>query len=523
MTTAPVKVMLVEENPAEARQLQVRLEETVENRFAFVHTNRLGDALERLEREPFDVILLDLNLPDSTGPVTFMRARAAAPELPIILLTGVDDEAVGSEAVREGVQDYLIKGQADGRQIARAIRYAIERKRAEEAERQMKERVRQTQKLESLGALAEGIAHDFNNLFTVALGHAELALMELPAASPAATHVGQILKATQRAAELSRQMLAYSGKARLVLEPVNLSRLIQDTNRMLEISVSKKIRLRYQLAEGLPAVLADPTQLRQAAMNLVLNAAEAIGDREGAITVTTLARPCDRAYLDTVGSDQRLAEGLYVGLEVADSGCGMDPATLARVFDPFFTTKFVGRGLGLAVVQGIVRSHRGAITVQSEPGRGTTFRILLPAAEAPARPGPPQTGVPEPWRGRGLVLLVDDEEMMRVMGTHLLERLGFSVLAAGDGAEAVKMFQARRGDIVCAILDMAMPRLNGAETLRELRQIQPDVRAIICSGYDEQQLNHKFQGLGSVAFVQKPYQLADLAQKLRLLLTGDAA
>jgi len=518
MREGSVSVLLVEDSASDADLLLETLRETEGDLFQVTVLERLDKALRLLKTSLFDVLLLDLRLPDSEGVETFRAARASAPHIPIVLLTGVDDEAVGVEAMRQGIQDYLVKGRADGRQIARAIRYAIERKRSEEALRRMEERLGQTQKLESLGVLAGGIAHDFNNLLTVSLGHAELALAEVPADSPVHLHLQRILRATKHAAELSRQMLTYSGKQPLALETLSLSALVKQAGRMLEVSISRNARLSYRLEENLPLVLGDTTQLSQAMVNLVLNASEAIGEREGTITIATRTLQCGRALLDDFQTDRFLREGLYVCLEVSDTGCGMDAQTRAKVFDPFFTTKFVGRGLGLAVVQGIVRGHKGTITVESEPGKGSTFRILLPPAQVPSRREGPQIPVPRRAGAGGTVLFAEDEEMVRELGTLLLNSLGFTVLAAADGREAVELFQAHRQEIVCAMLDLVMPLMDGAEALRELRRLQPDLRVIICSGYDEQRVSSQLKGLGTVAFLQKPYQIADLADTLQALL-----
>ena len=378
--------------------------------------------------------------------------------------------------------------------------------------------MQQTQKLESLGVLAGGMAHDFNNLLTVSLGHTELALAAVPADSPVHLHLQRILGSTRRAAELSHQMLAYSGRQPLALETLSLSGLVKNAGRMLEVSISRNARLRFRLEEDLPQVLGDATQLSQAMMNLVLNASQAIGENEGIITLVTRTLQCDRALLDSVQMDRFLPEGVYVCLEVSDNGCGMDGQTMAKAFDPFFTTKFVGRGLGLAVVQGIVRGHKGTITVESEPGRGSTFRILLPPARVPSRREAPQVPVPRRAGAGDTVLLAEDEELVRELGTLLLNRLGFNVLAAADGREAVELFQAHRQEIVCAMLDLVMPLMDGAEALLELRRLQPDLRVIICSGYDEQRVGSQLKGLGAVTFLQKPYQIADLSDKLQALL-----
>jgi PAS domain S-box-containing protein len=397
------------------------------------------------------------------------------------------------------------------------VRDISERKQAEQKQRELEAQMQQAQKLESLGILAGGIAHDFNNLLTAILGHANLALMDLAPESPARESLREIDKATSRAAELCRQMLAYAGKGRFVVEPINLSRLVEELTRLLHVSISKKVLLRCQLAEGLPAVDADPAQLRQLAMNLVINAADAIGDTDGIITISTGTMQCDEDSLRGGQLSAPPIPGRYVYLEVIDTGCGMDAKTQARIFDPFFTTKFAGRGLGLAAVLGIVRSHQGALKVESELGRGTTFRVLFPASKKDAVLAKSAGDSPQ-WRGKGTILLVDDEEPVRNVTSRMLERRGFTVLRAGDGLEAIELFRAHGAEVVCVLLDLAMPRMDGEETFRELRRIQPDVRVVLASGYSDQEISQRFQNAGLAGFIEKPYRVETLAAKLREVL-----
>ena len=377
------------------------------------------------------------------------------------------------------------------------------------------------QKLEGLGVLAGGIAHDFNNLLTAILGHANLALMDLAPDAPARDSLREIEKASIRAAELCRQMLAYAGKGQFVVEPINLSRLIEELARLLNISISKKVLLRCQLAAELPAIEADPVQMRQVAMNLVINAAEAIGDTAGVIAISTGVMECDEEYLRGGLVIEPPAPGRYVYLEVTDTGCGMDAKTRAKIFEPFFTTKFAGRGLGLAAVLGIVRGHRGMLKVESEPGRGSTFRVLFPASAKTATSAA-SSGSPWPWRGVGTVLLVDDEEAVRNVAGQMLERCGFTVLCARDGREAVGLFATRASEIVCVLLDLAMPGMDGEETFRELRRIQPSVRVILASGYGNQEIANRFRGAGLAGMIDKPYEVKALSTKLREALAPHA-
>ena len=394
-------------------------------------------------------------------------------------------------------------------------RDASEEKRLEQEKRRIEEQMLHVQKLESLGVLAGGIAHDFNNILMAVLGNADLALTRLPPASAARENVLRIEQAARQAAELARQMLAYSGKGRFVVETLDINDVIAEMTHMLDVSVSKKAILRYNLARNLPAIEADATQLRQVIMNLVINASEAIGEQSGLITISTGAMECDRAYLSETWIDEGLSEGLYVFLEIADTGCGMERATVSKIFEPFFTTKFTGRGLGMAAVLGIVRGHKGAIKLYSECGKGTDFKILLPAAGRAFTRQTEAAPHTETWQTTGTVLLVDDEGTIRELGTEMLQELGFDVLTAGNGREALEIFNPKKDEIACVILDLTMPRMDGEETFRELRRIKPDVRVVLSSGYNEQEVTQKFIGKGLAGFIQKPYRMAELGRKLR--------
>ena len=390
-----------------------------------------------------------------------------------------------------------------------------ERKRAEEENRRLEKQMLHAQKLESLGVLAGGIAHDFNNILMTIMGNADLALMRINKESPAAENLHQIEKASVRAADLAKQMLAYSGKGRFVVECLDLNLLFEEMLHMLEVSISKKAVLRFNLTRPLPAVEADATQLRQIVMNLVINASEAIGDKSGVIAITTGCMDCDKNYLRDVWLSENIGEGLYVYLEVADTGCGMSKETLARIFDPFFTTKFSGRGLGMAAVLGIVKGHKGAIRVYSEQGKGSTFKILLPAAHRPADLFN-HVGNPDDWQGSGTVLLVDDEETVRGIGSAMLKELGFTPITADDGVAAVRIFK-EHPDIAFVILDLTMPHMDGEQCFRELRQLKPDVRVIMTSGYNEYEVTQKFVGKGLAGFMQKPYKISELKKMITTL------
>jgi len=411
--------------------------------------------------------------------------------------------------------------------IAQMIEYNLdisERKRAEEERRKLDTRLQAAAKQESLAVLAGGAAHDFNNLLTVILGNADLALQDLSSDAPAHGNVKEIEKATLRATGLAKEMLAYSGRGRFVVEPIHLNELVEEMAHLLEVSISKKAMLKFDFAASLPGFEGDATQIRQVIMNLITNASEALGGQSGAISIATGAMDCDRDFLDAMGAafptglDEPLPEGEYVYFEVTDTGCGMERETLERIFDPFFTTKMTGRGLGMAAALGIVRGHKGLMSVTSTAGKGTTFRILFPVSHdsSPAANAAERGEIGKgAWSGGGTMLIVDDEEQVCAVAREMLERLGFSVLTAADGREAVEVFREHSAKIVCVLLDLTMPHLDGEQAFREMRAIRPDVKAILTSGYDEQESTRRFAGEGLAGFLQKPYHLENLREALR--------
>ncbi len=341
--------------------------------------------------------------------------------------------------------------------------------------KQSEERLRHAQKLESLGLLAGGVAHDFNNLLVGVIGNASLAQEMLPPDHPATELMGTVIKTGEQAAHLTRQMLAYSGKGKFLVEPLNISALARDIIELVRPSIPKKVALNLDLNEDLPSIEADRGQVQQILMNLAINAAEAIGSHDGLITVRTGTQVVDDDYLRRHPEAADLPPGQYVVLEVRDTGCGMDGAVRAKIFDPFFSTKFTGRGLGLAAVAGIVRGHKGAIVVTSAPGKGTTFAVLFPPA-AHAAERRPDTAPSAVARGSGVVLVIDDEQVVRNMAKMALERHGYTVLVADGGLAAIDLLKRHPGNIDLAVLDLSMPGMSGEETLPELRKIRPEVK-----------------------------------------------
>jgi PAS domain S-box-containing protein len=386
------------------------------------------------------------------------------------------------------------------------------------AEKRMRTAFLESQKFESLGVLAGGIAHDFNNLLMPILGHAGLALKELPTESPVCDRLQQIETAAMRASDLTQQMLAFAGKGRFVVTQLDLNTVVEEMGHLLSTAISKKAVLNRHLADGLPPIETDETQLRQVIMNLITNASDALGEDSGTITLRTGAVDAGQSS----GTDRLpdgLTEGVHVYLEVSDTGIGMDQDTQTKMFDPFFTTKSVGRGLGLAAVQGIVRGHGGAIEVHSSPGTGTTIKAYFRAAERRAENAAGSTDDHrDGWRGSGTVLVVDDEDSVRTVARSMLESSGYAVLTARDGVEGIETFRAHSDEIVAVLLDMTMPRKGGAEVLPELLRTKPGVPVLLMSGYSEQEATSRFAGEGLAGFIQKPYRLDDLIKRLREIL-----
>ncbi|MEM7582189.1 MAG: response regulator [Acidobacteriota bacterium] len=395
-----------------------------------------------------------------------------------------------------------------------------ELKQAEEERRKLDEQMRRAQKLESLGVLAGGIAHDFNNLLVGILGNANFALRELPADAPSRKSIESLELAAERAAELCNQMLAYSGRGKFVVEPIDLGALVRDMLDLLQASISKKATLELDLQAELPAIEADVTEVRQIVMNLLTNASEALGDGEGKISISTGVTEIDRSRPVRGFLDERLDEGSYIVLQVADTGCGMSDETLERIFDPFFSTKFSGRGLGLAAVLGIVRGHGGSLEVSSVEGRSSRFTVLLPASQAQAVPLVSATGPAEIEGGGRTLMVVDDDESVLDVVTHILEDSGFRVITATNGQAALDRLSDPEHEISGILLDITMPQLDGIETLQAIRQLQAALPVVLTSGYSEQEISRRLGDSPRTLFIQKPFAPDDLIARLTEALSS---
>jgi PAS domain S-box-containing protein len=392
------------------------------------------------------------------------------------------------------------------------------RLRAEEIRRQFDARMQHTQKLESLGSLAGGISHDFNNLLGAIIAHTDLAKGELAVDSSAHSHLDHVNTAAQQAADLTSQMMAYAGKTNFHEQPLNLNRLVEEIASLLAVSVSKKVQLKYEFDSSLPSISGDATQVKQVVMNLIANAAEAIGDKMGRVLVRTYLQPVNQALLSQCFPPEGLTETTHVCLEVADTGAGMDEATRIRVFDPFYTTKSERCGLGLAAVLGIVRSHHGAISVQSQPGEGSVFRCLFPvgldSTERSASPSVSTTTA----RGHGTILVVEDQKLVQTAARGMLEKSGYDVLTADDGADAIPVFEKHHDRISLVLLDMSMPRMGGRNVFPLLRRLQPDIRVLFTSGQLQDEALAGLEDDRRASFLPKPYRPSTLLAKIAELL-----
>jgi hemerythrin-like metal-binding protein/PAS domain S-box-containing protein len=384
----------------------------------------------------------------------------------------------------------------------------------------------QRQKLESLGLLASGIAHDFNNLLGAMVGNVDLLRLELAPKEHVETRLKSLDRLFDRASSLIEQILAYAGKGKFQVQPLDLNLMVEEMTRILRASLSQKASLRWEPDPNLPPMEGDLGQLQQVIMNLVLNASEAMEPKGGSITIRTGKVGLTQAMIDQEYQGQALRPGPHLTLEVADSGPGMAQRIQERIFDPFFTTKLNGRGLGLSAVQGILRSHRGGIQVQSREREGTRFRLLLPAAAASVRARPiaaPVTEREAEFRGTGTILVVDDEDALRTVAVAALVRMGFDTLEARDGLEALQVYQANRDWIRLILLDLTMPGMDGEEAYLELRRAGSMVPIILTSGFGLEDAFQRFRGKGLAGFLPKPYRFHSLKTVIRDALEGTTA
>jgi two-component system, cell cycle sensor histidine kinase and response regulator CckA len=647
MLERELSIGLVEDNPGDARLVQKMLRDPPVAPHRVDWLSRLDEVLDRVGREPFDVLLLDLGLPDSQGLETFDRVNRQAPMMPIIIFSGAIDEQLALEAVAHGAQDYLVKGQIDSRLLKRAIHYAIERKRVEQAllqrERALREnedrtsfalaaagmgvwelefatnrltwsdtmapvfgltpdhapktteefsqlihpedrheveaslrraiagesayavefrtiwpdgsvhwvsgrakashgpdgtslgllgvdidigerksleaQLRQSQKLEAVGHLAGGVAHDFNNLLTAILGYSNFVIDTLDADDSRRSDIQEVIKAGERAARLTKQLLAFSRKQVLQPVTVDLNALVTGSRQMLGRLIGEHIDLVTVLAPELHAVRADRGQIEQIVMNLVVNARDAM-PVGGRVAIETANIQLDESY---AMQHQSVRPGSYVMLAVSDAGVGMNDDTKRRLFEPFFTTKEVGKGtgLGLATVYGIVKQSGGYIWVYSEPGTGTTFKIYLPDAGADrADPAVPTSAATDDVSAAGTetLLVVEDEEAVRFLTRVILEKAGYRIFDVPNPKEAQALFEENPTLFDLLVTDVIMPGSSGPKLFDRLAMLRPDLKVLYMSGYTDDAIVHHGQLDPGIELLQKPFTAGDLNRRVREVL-----
>src|SRR5579859_4442667 len=611
-----LRVLLVEDNAVDAKLITALLRSSSPG-IQCSHVTRLDEALVRLGSDHLDVVLLDLNLDDSAGYETFHRVRQATAKAAILVLSASNDEELAIKTVREGAQDYILKGSFDGRLLLRSIRYALERKKSEEALRQsevtvraifensldgivifedsgkcleanaaaatlvgvprdqligsrlcdfcergleevwaglagtksgrgefwmqpkngarrlvdycftanilpgqhlsvwrdvteqksVEEQLRDSQKMEAVGRLAGGVAHDFNNILGIISGHAEL--LESSASSPAERgRAEKIISATEKAASLTRQLLAFGRKQVMSLKLLDLATVLEGLSSMVDCLVGAEVQISIQAAKNIGLVRADQSQMEQVIMNLTANAREAMPEG-GTLTITI------DQYLSSTDQPE-LPPGEYVRLSISDTGAGMSQEVQSRIFEPFFTTKKTGSGLGLSTVYGIVKQSGGYVTVQSAPQQGSTFRVYLPLAAGSeadhvTAPAPPISQL----AGDETILLVDNEEDLRNAAAEYLEGCGYRVLTAGDGREAIEIADKYAGPISLVISDIVMPKASGRGVLEHMRKTRPGTEVLMISGYANDDMARHGITLDPSCFLQKPFTFQALSAKIK--------
>ncbi|MEN8182132.1 MAG: response regulator, partial [Myxococcota bacterium] len=408
-----------------------------------------------------------------------------------------------------------VQTRSDGSiRIVGAARDITDRKEAEEERRQLEQRMHEARRLESLGVLTGGIAHDFNNLFTVILGNVRLC-QEEPEGSDLENRLGRIKSAAGQAATLTEQMLLYAGEPSTSTTPCDLAKEVEETLAWLRGTIPERCRIETTLGPGLPLLAGDPPQLRRMVANLVTNAFEALGEEPGVVSLRTRQVQAHAEDLRTGHGANDALPGPYLSLEVSDTGAGMDADVRARILEPFFTTKFSGRGLGLASVLGIVRAHHGVLFVDSEPGRGTTVRVLLPVPKV----GPQNDASGSAQGGRrGRVLVVDDEAWVLELTREFLERAGYEVLTARGGREGLDRLRAAGDDVVLVILDLTMPDLDGARVLREMKRLRPELPVVLATGHSPESTSRQADLSDAAGFLKKPYEPEILLEEVGRLV-----
>jgi len=395
-----------------------------------------------------------------------------------------------------------------------------DQKKAEEEKLVFEQHIQQTQKLESLGVLAGGIAHDFNNILAIIIGNCSLAAMNHESACD---YIPVIEKAAERAAGLCRQMLAYAGKTTSVPSLIVMWMLVDDVVTMLKASIRQNVVIRTTFAPDIPTIFGDASQIRQIVMNLIINAAEAIGEAHGEVCVSLTHSEITAGQSDKDHLGEVIPSGKYLCLEVADNGCGMNDETKRRIFEPFYTTKFTGRGLGMSAVLGIIKAHKGALQLFSQQGQGSTFKVFFPVQISNTEEKWSLQSIQEHWKGSGTILLAEDEEQICLIAATMLKELGFTVIEASNGLEALEMYRKNAAVISLVVADMGMPVMDGYELFNALKKLDATLPIIVSSGFGDSVVTSRIPGEQIAGLVSKPYNFNELRDVLRRVTDGHVA
>jgi two-component system cell cycle sensor histidine kinase/response regulator CckA len=518
----PLRVLLVEDSPQDAELIAWELRRAGYD-VTLTTVSQAAELTAALQRQRWDLILSDYKLPGFSAVDALRAMHEHNVDLPFIIVSGSVGEEQAVEAMREGAHDYVMKGNMT--RLTAVIERELRDYARREQHRRVEAQLHQAQKMEEIGQLAGGIAHDFNNLLTAILAYSESVLSQLPRDNPLRLEVSEIQRAGERAATLTRQLLAFGRRQVLKPQVVDLDTIVGNVEQLLRRVIGEDIELRTTTssmsADG-ARVKVDVTQMEHVMLNLAVNARDAMPSG-GRLTIGTEA-----VELHEAGPDPRAATlpaGPYVMLTVTDTGCGMDEETRARAFEPFFTTKEAGKGsgLGLAMVYGIVQQSGGSVWIDSTPGQGTTFHVYLPrvtaAADATADAAPTAASL----SGHETILMVEDDELVRQISVLTLERQGYHVLVARDGAEALARAQEYQGPIHLLITDVIMPRLSGQDLAASMRTSFPQLRVLYISGYADEGPARRTVADPDAFFLQKPFIATALAAKVREVLGPRAA
>ncbi len=514
--TTPLSVLILEDSEEDVDLIVLELKRGGYNP-EFRRVDTAEGLLALLGEKPWDLVLSDFSMPRFSVTEALALVQQQGADLPFVIVSATLGEEAAVEAMKAGAHDYVLKHRL-GRLVP-AVRRELRESVVRRERRALEEQLRRAQKLESLGLLAGGVAHDFNNLLTGIMGNASLVMETAYLDASVRGMLQDIIRASERAADLTRQLLAYAGKGKFVVERVDASAVVRDISELIRSSVPRTVDLSLDLHPDLPPLEGDPTQIQQLVMNLILNAVEATGERPGRVRVSTGIHDIGQSETGMQFRPDPPPPGRYIEILVSDNGCGMNETVKAQIFDPFFTTKFTGRGLGLSAALGIVRGHKGGIAVESAAGKGSTFNVLIPAIGAAAAPKDAERAAGAAVEtGAGVILIVDDEDLVRRAARATLEHFGYTVFEAASGRDGADLFSRLHDRISVVLLDLSMPRMDGHDVWRYIRRIRPDMTVVISSGFEEADAMRQFTDDPALLFLKKPFTAAALGHKIHAAL-----